>query len=392
MPIKLNIGGGGKPIDGYTEIDRKSGQEAYPLTFADNSVDEVRASHVLEHFSHRKTVDVLKEWVRVLKHGGVIKIAVPDFDKVLDLYESDSSKYPIEGFIMGGQTDKDDYHGAIFNRDKLELLMTSVGISDIKEWKSEIADCATIPISLNLCGKKADVTVPKPSPERITGVMAIMSMPRIAFTDNMFCAMEGLIRLGIPIQRQSGVFWGQCLTRLFEMNMDAHEFLLTVDYDTVYTKEDVEALYQIIATNPEVDAVCATQMRRGYLTPLMTIRDEHDKPQSEVLADEFDKEITKIASGHFGLTLIRTSALNKLPKPWFMPVPDKNGGWNDGRIDEDVNFWFNFRNAGLNLFNANRVVVGHFQSLITWPSKELTPVHQFPNDYQSSGAPVEVRR
>ena len=78
--IKLNLGAGDIPIDGYISIDRKTGQEAYPLAYEDGSVDEIRASHILEHFGLREISAVLKNWWDKLKPGGLLKIAVPDFD------------------------------------------------------------------------------------------------------------------------------------------------------------------------------------------------------------------------------------------------------------------------------------------------------------------------
>jgi predicted SAM-dependent methyltransferase len=81
--IKLNIGAGCVDIPGYTPIDRKLGTEAYPLPqYTDNSVDEIRASHILEHFPFAEVPNVLAEWVRALKPGGTIKIAVPDIAKI----------------------------------------------------------------------------------------------------------------------------------------------------------------------------------------------------------------------------------------------------------------------------------------------------------------------
>ena len=37
-------------LEGFTPIDRKLGSEVYPLNYKDGSVDEIYASHVLEHF------------------------------------------------------------------------------------------------------------------------------------------------------------------------------------------------------------------------------------------------------------------------------------------------------------------------------------------------------
>jgi len=49
------------------------------LPFEDNSIDEIYASHIIEHFHYFETFDVLKEWCRVLKPGGKLKIETPDF-------------------------------------------------------------------------------------------------------------------------------------------------------------------------------------------------------------------------------------------------------------------------------------------------------------------------
>ena len=43
----------------------------YPLPFESNTFDLVYSSHVLEHFHRNETLNVLKEWFRVLKPGGV---------------------------------------------------------------------------------------------------------------------------------------------------------------------------------------------------------------------------------------------------------------------------------------------------------------------------------
>ena len=65
---RLNIGCGNLPIDDWENIDRKLGGEAYPLKsndgqpYPDASFDEVRASHVLEHFSHQEAANVVAEW------------------------------------------------------------------------------------------------------------------------------------------------------------------------------------------------------------------------------------------------------------------------------------------------------------------------------------------
>ncbi|MCF7849378.1 MAG: class I SAM-dependent methyltransferase [Kiritimatiellales bacterium] len=52
------------------------------LPFESESVDVVYHSHVLEHFDRDAAMDFMKEIYRVLKSGGIQRIAVPDFEKL----------------------------------------------------------------------------------------------------------------------------------------------------------------------------------------------------------------------------------------------------------------------------------------------------------------------
>lgn len=82
--IKLNLGSGGDYIQGYVNIDlyAEKADERYDISklpYNDNSIDEIRAYHVIEHFDYLAAHDVLKEWCRVLKPGAKIKLETPDF-------------------------------------------------------------------------------------------------------------------------------------------------------------------------------------------------------------------------------------------------------------------------------------------------------------------------
>lgn len=50
-------------------------QTANGLTYSDNTFDRLVAIHVLEHIYYPHLV--LKEWHRVLKHGGILSILIP---------------------------------------------------------------------------------------------------------------------------------------------------------------------------------------------------------------------------------------------------------------------------------------------------------------------------
>lgn len=81
--IKLNLGSGGDYIDGYTNVDlyAERADERYDiakLPYTENSVDEIRGFHVIEHFDYMFAHEVMKEWHRVLKIGGRLHLETPD--------------------------------------------------------------------------------------------------------------------------------------------------------------------------------------------------------------------------------------------------------------------------------------------------------------------------
>lgn len=57
-----------------------------PLPFEDNVFDAVYHSHVLEHLPKRLAPLFLDECLRVLKPGGIIRVAVPDLESIVAQY------------------------------------------------------------------------------------------------------------------------------------------------------------------------------------------------------------------------------------------------------------------------------------------------------------------
>lgn len=83
--IKLNLGSGGDYIEGYVNVDlyAEKADERYDiakLPYPDNSVDEIRAFHVIEHFDYMYGHEVLHEWHRVLKVNGRLHLETPDLE------------------------------------------------------------------------------------------------------------------------------------------------------------------------------------------------------------------------------------------------------------------------------------------------------------------------
>ena len=73
--LKLNIGAGGIDYPGFLSVDLYDKRalikmDITKLDFADNSATELMASHVFEHLNPYHSVDILADWLRVLKPGG----------------------------------------------------------------------------------------------------------------------------------------------------------------------------------------------------------------------------------------------------------------------------------------------------------------------------------
>ncbi len=405
-PIRLNLGSGPVGLEGYVNLDIKRGEAAYPLTqYADGSVVEVRASHILEHYPYGQAQDVLREWARVLCDGGVLKLAVPDLEKISRWYLG-GMDLNVLGYLYGGHVDEDDYHKAAFDATLLRLMLEEAGLVAVQPWQSEAQDCAALPISLNLMGYKGTAPVgagaePEVEEERVEidaarfsrEVKGAMTAPRLGFMDNQMCALQAFIPLGIEMRQSRGVFWGQCLTRVIEdvIAIDGCKYVLTLDYDTVFTREDVLRLYAMMEAHPEVDALAAMQMRRNMRSPLLTFGPVEGGQAQEVAVDveTLSSPLMQARTAHFGLTMFRASAFADLPKPWFLAKPDGEGRWGDEKCDEDIHFWLQWEKAGKSLYIANRVVVGHMELMVTWPSMALSPLFQYTQDYHSTGRPPE---
>lgn len=89
----LNIGCGEKFHVDWHNIDMHS-NNAYVrahdlskgLPYPDNQFDAVYHSQVLEHFSKKDALNLIKECYRVLKPGGVLRVVVPDLENIATEY------------------------------------------------------------------------------------------------------------------------------------------------------------------------------------------------------------------------------------------------------------------------------------------------------------------
>ena len=141
--MKLHVGCGSKYIEGFIHVDLQElkhidyNVSVDNLNFAkEGSADLVYACHVLEHFGRNEYMNVLKEWYRVLKKGGVLRISVPNFEAVTSYYtQKEKNLEKLLGLLVGGQKiGQYDYHKMIFDEDLLKKALLEIGFSTINRY------------------------------------------------------------------------------------------------------------------------------------------------------------------------------------------------------------------------------------------------------------------
>ena len=103
--------------------------------------DMIYACHVFEHVSYRKQMEVLKRWHALLKPGGELRLSVPDFEKLVGMYQRKEASFPkIESALMGGQNYPQNFHQALFTAEHLAALLAKAGFINIGTWQAKDQD------------------------------------------------------------------------------------------------------------------------------------------------------------------------------------------------------------------------------------------------------------
>lgn len=144
MVKKLHLGCGKVFIPGffhvdisdYAHIDHRGPVDRLDF-IADDSVDLIYASHVLEHFGRQEVESVLTEWRRVLHPAGILRLSVPDIAAVSEVYLKEGFREGytgLVGLVCGGQRDAYDFHKVIFDEPLLTHFLKKVGFREVRRW------------------------------------------------------------------------------------------------------------------------------------------------------------------------------------------------------------------------------------------------------------------
>ena len=134
--------------------------------FADETVEEVYASHIYEHLDYKdELAQAMSEAFRVLKPGGILRAGVPDLDVLcrlmIDTRLDVEAKFYIQRMMFGGHVDDFDYHYVGLTMDIFGNYLWAAGFRNIRRVPEfGLFEDATnikfmgVPISLNVVAMK----------------------------------------------------------------------------------------------------------------------------------------------------------------------------------------------------------------------------------------------
>ena len=150
--IKINYGCGDVDQPGYINVDirvTKTIDLVGDLSWCKKKLrgicSEVYMSHVLEHYAYpgramrkgKGTVPYALHCVfEMLRPGGLIRIAVPDFARLCTLYQNGAIPlYPrISGRLCGEQDYRENLHKCVFDKRFLEYCLVDAGFVHVRDW------------------------------------------------------------------------------------------------------------------------------------------------------------------------------------------------------------------------------------------------------------------
>lgn len=176
--LKIHLGAGPVNLQGWVNIDARQAphihlqSEGFALSeFADGAISEIYMCHVLEHFSFEEIKEIVLNLRKKLRVGGVLRISVPDLDRLIAVYQANGNDLELIKYaLMGGQDYAHNFHKAVFNHGSLAAILTACGFVSVDSWETydefgvHIGDWSEtgfstpkgdFPISLNLKGVKS---------------------------------------------------------------------------------------------------------------------------------------------------------------------------------------------------------------------------------------------
>jgi glycosyltransferase involved in cell wall biosynthesis/predicted SAM-dependent methyltransferase len=135
---KINLGCGKDYLDGWINVDINKkfkvdliADLSKPFPFLDNSIDEIKASDILEHFTKEIGQQFLSECQRVLKLNGIITLRTHNIEQIINQFKKDPQ---VMIHFIYGDTEKSGIAGAhkfAYTESTLRKLFRKIGFDAV---------------------------------------------------------------------------------------------------------------------------------------------------------------------------------------------------------------------------------------------------------------------
>lgn len=121
-------------MDVFSNIKADAYHDVTSLPYPKESFDLIYASHLLEHVHRHMVLATLNHWGALLKTGGTLRLAVPNFSAICDHYRKYQDLNVLMGLLYGGQDNFLNRHTITFDRSTLTDLLIVAGFGNVREW------------------------------------------------------------------------------------------------------------------------------------------------------------------------------------------------------------------------------------------------------------------
>lgn len=145
--MRLHLGCGPRVIPGFVHIDLADHPHIdhkaaiSPLPFlADDSAEMIYCSHAFEYLDTVEAREALIEWRRVLKPGGLLRLAVPDVAALIKVYQQTGELSRILGPLYGRLEISTEtgpatlFHKTAYDEATLGRLLHEAGFVSVRHW------------------------------------------------------------------------------------------------------------------------------------------------------------------------------------------------------------------------------------------------------------------
>lgn len=160
-PRMLNVGCGTDYKEGWINIDNNSDDNIEkldlshdlrnPLPYKDNTVDYIFNEHFFEHLTVEEGQGAMKEFMRVLIPGGVMRIAMPDLAQAVEAYcdtkwkdREFMKKFDLDFVQTRAELLNMNFrwwgHQWLYDWEELERRLKQAGYTKIKQCEYHISD------------------------------------------------------------------------------------------------------------------------------------------------------------------------------------------------------------------------------------------------------------